>query len=153
MHVHPFGLHSIDQELPLYMGDGDIGQASVLRRDVNVDASEVVQLRAAGPWTQTHGIDRIDVLKVDVEGCEVDVIESLRTLLPTVKVLYVEYDSREAARYLERTLDPTHELFSGAMLLDQGECVYVRSDTANRDGAGDRLREIGAMRFAGRGID
>src|SRR5665213_2432569 len=90
--VHPIGLHSADQVVPLYKGNGDTILGSVFRRDINLDESEPVELRAAGPWVAAQGIERIDVLKIDVEGCEVDVLESLAGLLPTVKVLYIEYD-------------------------------------------------------------
>jgi FkbM family methyltransferase len=140
--VHPIGLHSVDRAARLYKGDGDLGSASVIRRTVNLDESEPVQLRAAGTLAAEQGIDRIDVLKVDVEGCEVDVLTSLAALLPTVKVLYVEYDSRHARRALGRLLDETHELYGGKMLLDQGECVYVRSDLAGLDRATEVLREL-----------
>jgi len=140
VHVHPIGLYSVDKDAVLYKGDGDIGQSSVFRRSVNLDEHEPIRLRAAGQWARDHGIDRIDVLKVDVEGCEVDVVDSLREFLPTVKVLYLEYDSREARKALNRILDDTHDLYVGMMLLDQGECVYLRKDVADLDAATERLR-------------
>ena len=67
-------------------------------------------------------------------------LESLAPLLPTVKVLYVEYDSRQARRALARLLDPTHELYVGKMFLDQGECTYLRSDFASDPAATEWLR-------------
>jgi FkbM family methyltransferase len=133
--VHPNGLYSADRQAQLYKGDGDLGMASVIRRSVNLDESEPVELRAGGAWAADHGIERIDVLKVDVEGCEIEVIEGLTALLPTVKVLFVEYDSRHARKALGRLLDATHELYMGKLLLDQGECVYLRADIARLDGA------------------
>jgi len=140
VHVHPIGLSSVDQTVPLYRGDGDTGMGSVFRRSVNLDESEPVELRAAGAWAAAHDIDRIDVLKVDVEGCEVDVLESLAGLLPTVKVLYLEYDSRQSRRTLDRLLAPTHELYTGLAFLDQGECVYLRKDLADLDAANEHLQ-------------
>jgi FkbM family methyltransferase len=140
--VHPIGLHSVDRKARLYKGDGDLGMASVIRRSVNLDESEPAQLRAAGTWACEHGIDRVDVLKIDVEGCEIEVLTSLAALLPTVKVLFVEYDSRQARKSLGRLLDDTHELYSGKMLLDQGECIYLRSDLADLDRATEVLREL-----------
>jgi hypothetical protein len=113
----------------------------VIRREVNLDESEPVQLRAAGPWAAEHGIDRIDILKVDVELCEVPVLESLAPLLPTVKVLYVEYGSRQIRRDIARLVDPTHELYAGVMFLDQGECVYLGRDLVDLDAANDHLRQ------------
>ena len=139
--VHPIGLHSVDRDARLYRGDGDLGMSSVIRREVNLDESEPVQLRAAGGWASEHGIDRIDILKVDVEGCEVEVLTSLTALLPTVQVLFVEYDSREARKAIGRLLDATHELYVGRMLLDQGECVYLRTDLAQLDAATEHLRQ------------
>jgi len=40
--------------------------------------------------------------------------------------MFVEYDSRHARRALDHLLDETHELYGGKMLLDQGECIYLR---------------------------
>jgi hypothetical protein len=68
------------------------------------------------------------------------VLEGLAPLLHTVKVLYLEYDSRQSRRVLERMLDATHELYTGMLFLDQGECVYLRNDFADLDVAGEHLR-------------
>jgi FkbM family methyltransferase len=141
VHVHPIGLFSADQVVPLYKGNGDTVLGSVVRRSVNLDESEPVELRSGGAWAAEHGIDRIDVLKVDVELCEVDVIESLSALLPTVKVLYVEYGSRQIRRDIARLLDPTHDLYAGVMFLDQGECVYLNRRLVDLDAAAAHLRK------------
>lgn len=130
--VHPFGLYSVDQTVALYKGDGDSGFSSVFRGAYNLEESEQVGLRSAAGWAAEAGLNRIDVLKLDVEGCEVEVLRSLQPLLPTVKVLYVEYDSRSARREIEALLAPTHDLyFSQMQFLDQGEVLYVRSDVAD----------------------
>jgi Methyltransferase FkbM domain len=137
------GLSDRDATVPLYHGGEDSILGSVHRRDVNTDDTEPVELRAAGEWAKAHGIDRIDVLKVDVEGCELDVLTSLRPLLPTVKVLYVEYDSRRARRDIDALLAGSHELwFSSLMALDQGGVVYLREDLADDPGSRPRLREL-----------
>jgi FkbM family methyltransferase len=138
--VHPIGLYSVDRQARLYRGDDDLGKASVIRRPVNLDESEPVELRAGGAWAADQGIERIDILKVDVEGSEVEVLQGLAGLLPTVKVLFVEYDSRQARKALGRLLDATHELYVGNMFLDQGECTYLRADVARLDAATEQLR-------------
>ena len=141
-YVHPVGLYSVDREMPLYLGDGDLGMASVLPRSVNLAESELVQLCAGGSWTQAHAIDRIDVLKVDVEGVEVDVLMSLADLVTTMKIVYLEYDSRRARRLIAALLEPTHELYVGSMFLDQGEIIYLRRDFADRPEATEHLRSM-----------
>ncbi len=137
--VHPIGLGAIDEVVPLYQGDGDIGMGSLFRRSVNRDESEPVQIRAGGSWAAERGIARIDVLKVDVEGSEVNVLESLLGLLPTVKVLYLEYDSRQSRRAVDAMLEPTHELYTGLVFLDQGECIYIRKELADLESATEHL--------------
>jgi FkbM family methyltransferase len=148
--VHPFGFHSRDQRVPLYRGAVDTGLSSVFPGPDTASDSETVELRAAGPWAAGEGIDRVDVLKVDTEGCELDVLESLAELLPTVKVLYTEYDSRDARRAIDRMLAPTHELYLGALFLDQGECLYLRADVADLDEARAYLPEVLRRRGAER---
>lgn len=140
--VHPIGLSSSDQEVPLYRGREDTGNASVFLRPANVEDAELVRLRSAGDWATENGVERIDILKLDAEGCEVDVLSSLGRLLPSVKVIYVEYDSREDRREIERLVGSTHELYSGLMFLDQGECVYLRKDLADLAPASEHLRKM-----------
>lgn len=133
--VHPIGLGAVDGVVPLYKGDGDSGMGSVFRRSVNCDESEPVQIRAGAEWAAERGIGRIDVLKVDVEGSEINVLEGLLGLLPTVQVLYLEYDSRQSRRIVDTMLGPTHELYTGLVFLDQGECIYLRKDLADLESA------------------
>jgi len=148
--VHPIGLYSVDDEVPLFHGDGDLGMGSIHSRGVNLESSELVRLRAAGPWAAEHGIERIDVLKVDVEGAEVEVLTSLAPLLPSVKVLYLEYDSREARRTIDALLAATHELYIGLLFLDQGEAVYLRKDLADDPTATEHLRGMLSESMTGR---
>ncbi len=142
VHVHPVGLSSCDMRTPLYLGDGDLGMASIHRRAVNLSQSETVEIRDAGTWMSEHSIDRIDVLKVDVEGVEVEVLLSLDDLLPSVKVLYVEYDSRRSRRAIAGLVEGTHELYVGSLLLDQGEIIYLRRDYADLPAATEHLRRM-----------
>jgi FkbM family methyltransferase len=140
--VHGIGLYSADTEMLLYQTEGATVMGSIHPHGAN-DQSERIQLRAADQWAIDHEISRIDVLKVDVEGAEVEVLTSLSALLPTVKVLYLEYHSRQIRRTVEAILAPSHELYSaGWMALDQGECIYVRSDLCDGAAAADWLDEL-----------
>ena len=117
------------------------------------DEVESIELRAASDWVRAEGIDRIDILKIDAEGCEVPIMESLAPWLPGVKVLYVEYDSRTARRDLDRLVAPTHELLLGKMLLDQGECLYLARQLADLPAATDWLRQVVAAAARASGAD
>ena len=131
--VHPVGLGREDVEVPLYHGlYDDISGSTIFRPDANRDDTEVIRLRRTAAWLDEQGLDRLDIVKLDIEGTEIEVLEELVPWLPTIKVLYVEYDSRQARKALGRLLDATHDLYLGVYLtLDQGECTYVRQDVAN----------------------
>lgn len=150
--AHRIGLHDHDAEVPFYLAEESINGSISSRPGVATGGTETVQLRDAAAWTAEHGIDRADIVKLDVEGCETEVLRSLEPLLPTVKVLYVEYDSRRARRELFSILDATHELYWGAlMVVDQGECVFVRADYADHPDVPEHLRMLFSRVAAGQG--
>jgi FkbM family methyltransferase len=130
---HNVGLHREDRELPLYNSGLDSGTASVIPDGSS--PGEVVTLRAAGDWLAEQGITRIDILKVDVEGCEMAVLESMAELLPSVKALYVEYGGLETRRELDRLLEPSHEMALGRIMLTHGEAVYIERSLAGEEAA------------------
>ncbi|MCH7789311.1 MAG: FkbM family methyltransferase [Acidobacteria bacterium] len=143
--VHPIGLSDADREMRLYRGIENSGTSSIVQSAHTSNESEIVQIRSASRWANENAIDHIDILKVDVEGCETAVLNSLSKLLETVKVLYVEYDGRVARLEIDALLAPTHELYVGSMFLDQGECVYISKALADETAATDHLRS----QFAG----
>ena len=142
--VHPIALASSNAEaVPLYAGeDGASILGSIYRRETNTDVAESITLRHAGEWAEEHGIDVIDILKVDVEGAEVEVLSALEHLLPTVKVVYVEYDSRQARRDVFRLLERDHEVLVGRLFLDQGECMFLRHDLLDHEDVRPTLLEM-----------
>lgn len=138
--IYNIGLHSSDQQVPLYEGSIDSVTGSVFPRDSkNAAANEMVTLRSFEGWLDEHDISAIDVLKVDVEGCEVDVLTGLGDRLRAVKVVYVEYDSPQARREIDRLFDGSHELCFGEMFLAQGEAIYLSNAIAGDDTAAKTL--------------
>ncbi len=132
--LHNIGLQATDERVPLYAGAVDAITASIYQREgKNTAESEMVDLRASGRWLAEEGISQIDVLKIDAEGCELAILEHLVDVLPTVKVLYVEYDTTSARRRIDMLLEPTHELCSAMMFLDQGEMIYVSRRVLDAD--------------------
>jgi FkbM family methyltransferase len=123
--THDFGLHSSNVEAPLYWGKYDSGMSSVARSESTREASEVVRLRAVREWLGESGVTRIDVLKVDTEGCEVPILEALSDLLPGVQVVYLEYHSDDDRKAFDRILGDTHVLMHGLMMAHLGEVAYV----------------------------
>jgi hypothetical protein len=72
------------------------------------------------------GVDSIDILKLDTEGCEVPILRSLASRLPRTGIIYVEFHSERDRMEIDRLVLPTHALFQGRIMKPyRGELCYV----------------------------
>jgi FkbM family methyltransferase len=125
--VLPFGLHSSEKTLTLFHGKIDTVESSVSPSLRTTSESEPIQLLGASQFLSSHGIDKVDVMKIDTEGCEVPILRSLEKYLPEVKVLYVEYHSERDRRLIDGILAKTHVLWRGHVnLAYRGEFCYLQ---------------------------
>ena len=127
--VFPFGLHSSEKTVTLFHGKTDSVESSLSSSLRTTSESEQIRLRGAAQFLSDHGIDKIDVLKIDTEGCEVPILRSLEDYLPAVKVLYVEYHSERDRRLIDGLLAETHVLWRGHVnLAYRGEYCYLQRE-------------------------
>jgi FkbM family methyltransferase len=126
LRVHNVGLYRDDRSAALYRSSVDSVTASIGASAFNTPDSETIAMRRADRWLAEQSIDRIDVLKLDTEGCEVAILEALGARIAATKILYVEYHSEEDRLRIDALLHPTHVLFAGRVIhLDRGEFCYV----------------------------
>jgi FkbM family methyltransferase len=79
---------------PLFAGDSGSTQASLLSRDILVGATSTdVALLRLEDYLRDMGLDRIDLLKLDVEGSELAALEGLGSALNVdcVRAIQLEY--------------------------------------------------------------
>jgi FkbM family methyltransferase len=136
--AHDFGLYSSDRQVPLYYGTYDSGMSSVAQSESTREESELITLRSVRAWLAENSISTIDILKIDSEGCEVPILEALRDLLPSVKVIYLEYHSDDDRKEFDRLLGDTHLLMYGHMMVHLGEVTYVAKDAYQSESELDR---------------
>ena len=131
--IEPFniGLSDRDDQVVLYEGEAGTGSSSVFRRPGTTNRTERISLRSARAWLEEHGVSRVDILKVDTEGCEMPILSDLRPVLPKVQVIYLEFHSEEDRRSIDELLGPTHDLAVARVLFGQGEMTYVSKSVAN----------------------
>lgn len=123
------GLFDCDKSAPLYHSWVESGTASIGQSWLNTYNHEMIQLRDAATWAQEQGIQSIDILKIDTEGCEYQILTSLRSFLSTVSVIYLEYHSEEDRRLIDDLLADSHVLYHGRINKAHcGELTYVRSN-------------------------
>ena len=124
--AHEVGLFDADKEAPLYQGADDPSTNSVGDSGLNTRRSRMVKLMDAKSFLRGLDVDRIDVLKLDTEGCEVPILRSLAEMISAVKVIYVEYHDDEDRRVIDDLLSRDHILKSAdAIEPHRGELCYV----------------------------
>lgn len=127
--VFPFGLYSHDAVLSLFHGKNDSVESSVCASTRTEHESEQIRLVDASRFLYELGIEKVDVLKIDTEGCEVPILKSLSKWLPDVKVLYVEYHSERDRRLIDDLLAETHVLWRGQIKFAyRGEFCYLKRE-------------------------
>jgi FkbM family methyltransferase len=138
VHAHNFGLYSSNVQVPLYRGTYDSVMSSVAKSEGTREESELITLRSVREWLDESSIAKIDILKIDTEGCEVPILEALSDLLPRVKVIYLEYHSDDDRKAFDQLLGETHLLMFGQMLVHLGEVTYVAKDAFESEAELDR---------------
>jgi FkbM family methyltransferase len=78
---------------------------------VPIVKTEIVQAVALDSFCQEHGIEKIDYLKIDVEGAESDTLEGAIELLKNQKIGYIQFEiSQKMLEGLDRTANATFDL-------------------------------------------
>lgn len=128
--VHAHGLDAKAGQLRLYRSQWDPMSASVLASAENTSAFDLVEIRQAASALSDCGIGRIDVLKIDTEGCEVPILADLSRLVAATKVIYLEYHSERDRLAIDQQLSATHLLARAAIRHPhRGDLCYVHRDT------------------------
>jgi FkbM family methyltransferase len=91
--LHQAAVGAADGELVLHVVPGHSQLSSTLGFDDRSDAvAERVPVRALDGWAAEQGIDRIALLKVDVEGAEADVLRGASGLLDAGAIDVVQFE-------------------------------------------------------------
>jgi len=129
--AHELGLFSADRSVPLHHGALDSVTASIGTSRLTGTDTETVQLRGVAGWLREQAIDRVDVLKLDTEGCEIPILEGMRDWLAAVQVLHVEFHRDADRKAIDRLVGDTHVLVSGHIHhAHRGELTYVANALA-----------------------
>ena len=133
--TYPVGLWSEDKEAELFVGDHDYATASLADQGTANRATDRVRLRGCRGYLAETGIDRVDVAKIDTEGCEIPILRDLLAVY-AAKVIYLEFHSEEDRIRIDSMLREAYSLFAARIVhLHRGTLCYVarREVDANSD--------------------
>jgi FkbM family methyltransferase len=135
------GLHSVTTKRSIYIKGSDSVANSASCNALISTSQEEVQLVAADAFTKSIGLDRPDIIKIDTEGCEIPIINSVIDSFRNAKAVYIEYHSEQDRLKIDRILCNTHLLFCGKITHPhRGELVYVHNDAFPSSDVRDQWR-------------
>ena len=84
-----------------------------------------VELKDAASEFDRLGLGRIDILKLDTEGCEVEILKSIGHRLPNVDYIMIEYHNETDRREIDKLLKDFHLLAAQSDRLGFGVLKYI----------------------------
>ena len=81
--THPYAVANVTGEVPIHCSDKEAGWASIQDQHdlANLPCTSTVHAIRLDDWLQEHPADRIDFIKLDIEGSELDALLSARRTL------------------------------------------------------------------------
>ena len=126
VHVYPFGLYNQEQEAAMNLDTTATVLNSILPTWGNRGNSVTVQLKDAGAEFDRLELPHLHVLKIDTEGCEIPILESLGPgRLDRVDCILVEYHSEADRRQIDQLLPDFHLFGCHILTLGLGIARYV----------------------------
>ena len=115
IHLFPYALSNGEGMADLHLHPDNGGENSLKSVEKSPPGHTIrVQVKDAATALQSIGLSYVDILKIDTEGSEVDILESLLPLLPYVGVVMIEYHSEKDRRSIDDRL-ATHVLFDATI--------------------------------------
>lgn len=95
--LNNFGISNENKIVPIYFNEEGSGLASLYKRDLNfyklnMDNFENVSIKRLDEYIATHDIKKINLLKIDVEGNELNVLNSLGDFLDNIFIDFIQFE-------------------------------------------------------------
>jgi len=95
--LYNFGFSDKNTTLTLYSNETGSGLASVYKRnlehfDISMNIEETVKMRTIDSFCEENNIRRINFLKLDVEGNELNVLDGAKKMLESGNVDHIQFE-------------------------------------------------------------
>jgi FkbM family methyltransferase len=125
MVICEYGLYNRDIQTPMYIHQYNTGQNSIRFNGRNHNGTVDVQVMDAGRQFDALGLSHLDILKIDTEGCEVEILESMGERLDNVDYILLEYHSEKDRRAIDGLLRRFHLFGARSDVAGIGTVKYV----------------------------
>ncbi len=125
--IRRYGLYNQEKEADLYIHPQNSGMNSVKIFTGPGSGTTKVRLKDAATEFDKMGLEHLDVLKIDTEGCEIEILESMGNRLADIDYILVEYHSESDRRNIDHILKDFHVYSFRAVILGLGTVSYINS--------------------------
>ena len=110
--IKVFNVGVLDKDVlaPIFFNSKNPGSNSLYPEGRFFEGSEEAQFISLNSFMMDNGVACIDILKIDTEGCEVTILESIVNKIPDISVIYVEYHTKNHGHTITELLSASHQL-------------------------------------------
>ena len=124
--IHPYALGANDGEQQIFLHRRNTGQHSLKRieGDKHYQGALEIPIRNSGREFDALDQEHIDILKIDTEGCEIEILESLGSRLSKVSYVLIEYHSDDDRRKIDNLLSQFSICGAAGIQVNRGTLKY-----------------------------
>lgn len=108
--IYPYALSNYNGSSLIGIHAANSGENSLKFNPAGAAQTEKIRVVDTSTAMNQIGLTYIDIMKIDTEGCEVEIIESLQAHLPYVGIIMLEYHTEDDRRRIDDLLH-SHVLF------------------------------------------
>ena len=125
MSICKYGLFNRDIQTTMHIHRFKTGQNSIRFVGQHHTDAVSIQLMDAGRQFDALGLSHLDILKIDTEGCELEILESMGNRLDMVDYVLLEYHSEKDRRAIDELLKSFCLFGSKAVMPGIGTVKYI----------------------------
>ncbi len=139
IHIHPYGLTDRNGRAAMRLHPRNSGENRIVKAPSDSERTIQVQVRDAAQAFNHLGLTYVDVLKIDTEGCEVPILNSLMKRLEYVGIILLEYHSKADRRQIDQLLSRFALFGAKVGTIDVGTLKYVNQRLLGADDVRDTV--------------
>ena len=103
------GAYFKDTAAKIFLDSESGGRNSIYKDWTKSDRFELVELINLGKFLESKNLEKkVDILKIDTEGCEIDILSSINNHLKNVQIIYLEYHGKSDEERILELLSESH---------------------------------------------
>ena len=123
--IHNQGLFNRDMQTDLHINRYNTGQNSIRFTGRHQGQTVTIELKDAGARFDELDLEYLDVLKIDTEGCEVEILKSMGDRLERVDYVLLEYHTEQDRRIIDQLLTMFHLFGAHSKIPGVGTVKYM----------------------------